>query len=1651
MAISRPAGGGRNSTVVASGSTLDAVGAKRVVSERIEVRGGGRYLVTTYSDGTDDVKQIGPATANPGTPPVSNTGMPDDSASAFDPVDVPRSAPKQVGSPMVFDSGDNKIRRVFFDDGSTTQSIIGPSDAVVQRREQEEAEREKQRLLEEKNKREREESEREAKRKEDERLYFIEQDRKREEERQRLASTVVSDEIIENDGRRIRQIKYGDGRIEANDIGPIPVTIVSEDIIIDGINKIRQVRYSDGTIKADVIGLSDAEINRRNEEKVAQQKQQQQEEERKRLDGALLAEVDEVLNEPPPTTAPAPPIAANQDPNIITTDPPPAADTSPTTEPSTPPAGMDDYLSATGVGSQEVEFQYPDVKPAGGPPAPSFVTDDTPDEPFPTVPPAGGPPAPEFIVDSTADAADTTKSQTDFVPANVPANQDPNVVTPPPVIEKEPVIQKPVNQDPNVVTYEPPPKPEEETVTSTSPTVPVNQDPSIVTPESPLDGTVKPSGGSEQPSFVTDDTADGADTGTSVTDFIPTNVILNDEEARAEQDRINNLRDKERIDEELRLENERLKKEEEDRKRQEEEKRQAEQDNLYQTYVSAIKANPTDRNVVPWNTLEPELRQRLTDFTNSPEYFALFPNNATASSTPVNQDPGVVTLDTDPEPSVEVSESIDAEKPLTERQILDTYYNNFATQLAAYPELELFNVESQGEFLDFYNSIGGGDVTNALNLFFADKDQQRIDAENRQRGEDAIRQAALDGNKEEETDPPPGLEEYLKFTGVGSQDVPEEDKSVPANQDTSVVTLDDQPVEEEVEEEEKLDPLDFLPEIKEKVEDTSEVIVDDGDDEETRKAEEERKAREAEEAEEAEKERQRQKDIDDANRYMDEAVAKRTQDQLDREARESEAARAAQAAEDQKFVELTDALRGKPTTAVNFNELEPNLRKRLLDWFSSEDYLKSKEEPDEEVSTDPQVPFNQDPSLVTLDGATSDEAVDEDDDDPADVGFTFEQYQEELEKIIADSKINQEEREERTRIVTTDFVDSLKGRVTEVLNDLDFDSESYEEDQLAALEADYEESKARLARQFGIDPGGAKTGRAARSFELLEADRIQKRAAVRQDVANRLEASLDRELAALNDAFQFAVDTEFEEKKLDQANEQFQKTLETELTRLGLSEIQVAAAVKQINAEVMNTTRATSADIAIDWANATGKTGTASGTVNVSDLGVSLEPDDILAGFLPSTTAANKRFMVSSSFEALIGRLPTSAEMMALMNGEDVEIDSMPTLESRKIAAEVTQQNMERFAKYAAIADETGLARDKFEQAQEEYNDAWSLTTGNVAEEFGLDPEKFALAQYEMDSLSNSLFFDSTLTPEEREAKMQENREIVEARHFDSDADKVAFRQASSLFARAIGDRQNAIARAYNTDAETFKRAQAQVQQAEDRFLGTWASMLEVKPETLPEATASDRSSDKDKALYINFQSNDANRKAFEEGILGEIFASEVRDKVLIGSPPVPLSTLSNIYEYGNWTDTEIRDIVDQVFSGDYPDLVDSLRGTYENTFSNYLFPDNHLKDSLKSGLNFWLKSDQESKIDGDAIIFRGARGITRSWFANLDDGVKSSVLSLIGGTYGGTAERDQASLLGSIGNALGIGAGALIGGALSGGNPAGISAGASAGNALTS
>ena len=396
-----------------------------------------------------------------------------------------------------------------------------------------------------------------------------------------------------------------------------------------------------------------------------------------------------------------------------------------------------------------------------------------------------------------------------------------------------------------------------------------------------------------------------------------------------------------------------------------------------------------------------------------------------------------------------------------------------------------------------------------------------------------------------------------------------------------------------------------------------------------------------------------------------------------------------------------------------------------------------------------------------------------------------------------------------------------------------------------------------------------------------------------------------------------------------------------------------------------------------------------------------------------------KRQLLAQSFEAATGRVPTSSELNSLLGGGEVKVESLPTLEARKSALEVSQQNMERFHKYAAIADELELSRDKFEQIQTEYDNNWALTTGNVASQYGLDQEIFAQAQYMLDGMNNTLFFDSTLTPEERANKLSANADLVAAKFFVNDAEKTAFKQASSLFARTIGNQQNAIARAFNVDADTFNTAQSQVQQSEDRFLGVWGSLLSGTAEP-PE-------------IMEDIQE-----------INDPVVRQRYVDTVL--NPIVQTLSTQGVIDSADFSRNDIDSMITALFSADNVDLLESLRNAYESAFPTHLFPDAELERTIRGNLEGWAAAEDKNT----AQLYSFTTGIPRDWFNRIEDeGTKTAVLSLIGGTYGSTTERESSGLLGSLGSALGIAGGALIGGALSGGNPAAIAAGAQAGGQL--
>jgi hypothetical protein len=676
-----------------------------------------------------------------------------------------------------------------------------------------------------------------------------------------------------------------------------------------------------------------------------------------------------------------------------------------------------------------------------------------------------------------------------------------------------------------------------------------------------------------------------------------------------------------------------------------------------------------------------------------------------------------------------------------------------------------------------------------------------------------------------------------------------------------------------------------------------------------------------------------------------------------------------------------------------------------------------------DVDTEPPIVEDEDPDF-TLDeyeavqgGADPDDVIDARDDD---------------EVVVEDP----------TPAITQDFLANLTAEVQSVINDLGFDSENFEQEQLKAIEADYEESRQRLGRQFGIDPGGPKTGRAARTFQLLEADRIQKRAAIRRDVADRTERALQQQLEGLTRVFQIAADTDLAQQKIDSNNAQFQETLAIELSKLGLNEIQITAAIKKINADIANQTRRTSAEISQAWSAITGKVGTESGTLSAEDLGIDLEAEDIIGGILPMGESA-KRQLLAQSFEAATGRVPTLTELNSLLGGGEVKVESLPTLETRKIAADITQQNMERFHKYAAIAEENGLRRDEFDEAKKIDDRNWALTTGDVAGQYGLSQDAFAQAQYLVDKYANALFFDDSLTPAERDASISEYRDEIAQQFFPSS--QINFIQASSLFERTIGNQQRSTALQFGMNADSYARANRQAEQAESRFQDTWASLLAGQDSVDVEAKSLDGVGTGPENLDFNEKITDIYNQAFAPALrqaiatAGDLVLSdEDTDYDSFFQMAEDLDTQS----IRNLTDDQIRKAADAFVlseSEDYDKFVSAMERDYGRKI---IIDDEAVKERFISLVT--RSRDQVAKTDYNDLLsaitaehdsrvgvyntWKDFSGVSTTWWKDLGPEQRQSVMAMLGFSTAGGGQQQDGGLWSVVGDIVGMAYGAYQG-----------------------
>lgn len=647
----------------------------------------------------------------------------------------------------------------------------------------------------------------------------------------------------------------------------------------------------------------------------------------------------------------------------------------------------------------------------------------------------------------------------------------------------------------------------------------------------------------------------------------------------------------------------------------------------------------------------------------------------------------------------------------------------------------------------------------------------------------------------------------------------------------------------------------------------------------------------------------------------------------------------------------------------------------------------------------------------------------------------------------------------------TTFIDEISDDLLDVLGSFGFDDVQYRETQEGAIKDKFQLARERLARQFGISPGGSTTGKVQRQFELLEGQQIQELATLDRDIQDRIAKVRTDQLTAFTQVFQVIAGTDLEQQRINQLGAQFTETLELQLAELGLNEVQVQAAVKKIHADIANSTRATSAQIGQEWASLMGQSGTESGKITAEDLGVTLSTEDKMSAFLPTAGESATRRILSQSFAAMMGRPPTEQELNKLQAGTSVSVDSMPTLESRKLAANMTQQNMERIAKYDAMAkrliqegaqfdasllqegdqfDDTlrrqriefavtsvndtavmRLARDKFTELQEESDRNWNIATGNVAEQFELDQTSFNNAQFMLDSLNNLVFFNADLSSTEKIQAQQNNLDTIAAKFFVGDAQN-RFKQASAFFDRIIGDQQAATARSLGIDAETYAHAQKQVAQEEERFLAVWGSLLgTVEPVDGSVGTS-----------LFDGEDVEAQAESYRRwnNDLFQMLGNDPFERVAtVGGGEAAAREI--------WGELSVKEQSDLMSHFERVDVWAEIEKGVGSDRSSVIYTDEQLIQTLGN----WLDSADGSL--GADIVF-DVVATKRDWFTHLGKEDRATLMGLLG-VSATSSERTSSGLLGSLGRLAGAVIGGGIGFAASGFNPAGIVPGASVGQSV--
>ena len=596
--------------------------------------------------------------------------------------------------------------------------------------------------------------------------------------------------------------------------------------------------------------------------------------------------------------------------------------------------------------------------------------------------------------------------------------------------------------------------------------------------------------------------------------------------------------------------------------------------------------------------------------------------------------------------------------------------------------------------------------------------------------------------------------------------------------------------------------------------------------------------------------------------------------------------------------------------------------------------------------------------------------------------------------------------------------ESLQKELTKIIGEIGFDPERYRLSQTDTIDERFDMARERLARQFGITPAGQMQGQAMRHWEILESNRIIELNDLDVEIMDRTRDVQLETLNAYTNTLASISQSTIQQQELAQRSSEFTEEMRFKLKDFGLNEMQVEAAVRQIDSAILNRTRELSNEIAATWAALTGEIGFAPGVVDASMLGIDLEILDI--PFLPGATPGERDAIFASpeveairlSFAALVGRDPTDSEIETLINGNSVDVDSMPTQQAREFAVTVMMQNMERVAKYAAIAAEHEFDSAQFEDAKTRLDKEWNLKTLQVGEEFGLDQDMFRIAKFYLDNKVNDIFFNTELSDAEKANQIDAETEKIAMDYFPDNFSE--FFQANDQFDILYGNSRNQIALAKTLDAKKFEMAIRQANAQETRMLNAWASMISGV-----EVTANVQE-DKDEGATI--------RKGLPLP-LGHVdkFIREV----------IPHEIIEGYWDTGSFFDASAYFV--EIATGVEKDKMNVLLQNFSHGMQKLIYPDRQMIFTLGRVLEqLMVNPDNPNPIN--------YRGIKADWFSKLDGESKQALMGMINGSNISPERTEGSSWLSSLGQAIGIAGGAYVGAAVSGGNPAVIAAAAQAG-----